>query len=379
MPDVPRQDFIELLGGRSAIEQVLEAMPEWVAIVDRDHRVHLLSAPNRRDATDSEAHLGKADDFILEDQRAAYLADLDAAFATGEPALMEYDARTPEGIELRLASTVTPIRGEDGDVAFLLFLSRDVTEERARQAELEAALERERAALASVRELEERKAEFMARIMHDLRTPITVIQGFTDTLEQRWNEIDDTDRLRFIGLASAATRRLMRLVEDVMLVSRLESDELPLHRAPFDIVPLLHSVAVDLVHGTDRAPVDVAAPAEPVLVDGDEVRVRQVVVNLLANALRFSPADEAVVITVEPGTDEHAVSVRDHGPGIAAKDQCRLFQRFTQLHDDQSGHGGSGLGLYICRQIVLLHGGTIGVDSTPCEGATFRFTLPAAR
>jgi signal transduction histidine kinase len=252
--------------------------------------------------------------------------------------------------------------------------TRDISDRKRGEQAMERALLAERAALARQQELDELKSDFVAKVVHDLRTPITVIQGFADTLEQRWESFDEQERLRFVAYMGSSTRRLMRLVQDIMLVSRLESGELPMHRAAFDLRALSEDVIDELAASRGDDPIRITGPATlPAF--GDEQRIRQVLVNLLDNALRYSPTGEQVTIKLDDEPEALRVSVLDRGPGIPHAQRAHLFQRFSQLGDETT-HDGSGLGLYICRSIVEAHGGTISFADAPEHGAAFTFTLP---
>lgn len=239
--------------------------------------------------------------------------------------------------------------------------------------------ERERAATKRLREVNQLKDEFVAIVAHDLRSPMTVISGFADTLLQRGDVLPLEQQRTLLEMISRNTRNLASLVEDVLQVARIEAGEFRYRIEPFQVGSLVHrTVAEQQAAHPDRAYYVHVAPRLPPAA-GDEDRNWQVLTNLLSNAAKFSPAGEA--IDVEVGTEEQLirVAVRDRGPGIAADDMQKLFRKFSRLPPASSdAPKGTGLGLYICRSMVEAQGGTIDVTSRPGDGTTFMFTLPAA-
>ncbi|NLU82284.1 HAMP domain-containing sensor histidine kinase [Rhodococcus sp. HNM0569] len=226
----------------------------------------------------------------------------------------------------------------------------------------------------SARRSEDRMRRFVADASHELRTPLTTIRGFSELYRQ--GAMTDTDALmaRIEGEAS----RMGLLVEDLLTLARLDSQR-PLERAPVDLL----AVASDAVHGA-RAVAPGRAISLVVLdgpgtaeVNGDDARLRQVLGNLLGNALAHTPESADVVVRL--GTTERTVffEVSDTGPGLSEEDAAHVFERFYRSDTSRARRsGGSGLGLSIVAALVAAHGGTVTVDSRPGEGATFRVELP---
>nr|WP_274542817.1 HAMP domain-containing sensor histidine kinase [Rhodococcus opacus] len=226
----------------------------------------------------------------------------------------------------------------------------------------------------SARRSEEKMRRFVADASHELRTPLTTIRGFAELYRQ--GAMTDTETLmsRIEGEAS----RMGLLVEDLLMLARLDAQR-PLETRPVDLL----SVASDAVHGAravapDRSiALDVRpGPGTPEVI-GDEARLRQVLGNLLANAVKHTPATADV--TVRLSTTEHSVvlEVADTGPGLSEEDAARVFERFYRTDASRTREsGGSGLGLSIVAALVAAHRGSVTVDSRPGEGATFRVELP---
>jgi len=223
---------------------------------------------------------------------------------------------------------------------------------------------------------------FLNVASHELRTPLTPISGYLQMLERGLNAgAREPQKLAgYARTARAQMGRMQRLIDDLLDVSRLESGKLRLRRVRTNLADVAHQ-AVGSAHmlpdGEHVRLDEEAARADPLWVDGDAVRIEQVVLNLLTNALTHAPAAE---ITVElRGGESAALTVRDDGPGIPLEAQPHLFTRFYQAEQDARGGTGGpglGLGLYIAREIVEAHGGTLTLASTPGEGAAFTVTLP---
>ena len=255
-------------------------------------------------------------------------------------------------------------------------LYRDVT----RQAERNAVLyEREHEAVRRLQELDQLRSDFVSTVSHELRTPLTGIKGFTETLLSYWDRMDEARRREMVRKVHGSCRRLERLVQDLLLISRVESGVLPVHSTVTELAPLVEG-AVREVEGTYRGQeIQVRPPAQPLIVLADPDRVQQVLVNLLDNAAKYSPEGRPIRVRWNRAGHAVRVSVVDCGPGIERANMARLFTRFGKLdRHARAGHGGTGLGLYISKSLVEAMGGGIGVRSRPGWGSIFSFTLPLA-
>lgn len=241
-----------------------------------------------------------------------------------------------------------------------------------------ARLDDERVTTARLRELDELKNEFVGVVAHDLRSPMTVISGYVDTMLQRWDLIDDTMKKDLLGVVSRNTRRLSTMVEDVLQVARIESGDFPYEIKPFDIGTLVERTVAEMSAATPGKPVRAEIPAGLPKALGDEDRQWRVLTNLLSNAQKFSPADAEVVVAVRATPREIEVSITDRGQGIPEEHLPRLFGKFSRLAGPPDGQKGTGLGLYICKALVEAQGGRIGARSRVGEGTTVTFTVPTA-
>ncbi len=220
------------------------------------------------------------------------------------------------------------------------------------------------------------RRRLLANTSHELRTPLTSLQG---ELEAMLDGVHPADAAH-LRSALEESRVLARLVDDLRTLALAESGGLRLHPEPVDVAALAREAAAGLEATATAAGVRVAVegPAGDgaAVVSADPLRVRQVIVNLVANALRYAPRDSAVTVRVEGLAGRVAVSVQDAGPGIAPEVLPRAFERFARGADSDAG-GGSGLGLAIARELVEAHGGTIVAERPPEGGTRVRFELPA--
>jgi PAS domain S-box-containing protein len=234
--------------------------------------------------------------------------------------------------------------------------------------------------LTEERALDELKGEFVATVSHELRTPLAAIYGSAQTLMRTDIELDDEKRLTLLEVISQESERLSRVAGDILLANNLDSGRLQLDRHRLDIARLAEEVveAMRSVH-EDRGDVsiEVAVPEGRSFVAGDEDKLRQVLINLVDNAVKYSPDGGAVEVRVEPNSTNVSVAVSDHGLGIPIAEQQRIFGKFYRVDPQLSrGVGGTGLGLYICRELVRRMDGCLKVTSLEGEGSTFFVELP---
>jgi len=248
--------------------------------------------------------------------------------------------------------------------------------------ELEAATNELRAANRRLQELDRLKDDFISTVTHELRTPLTSIRAFSEILHDN-PQLDAEQRAKFLGVVIKESERLTRLINQVLDLAKIESGNAEWQTGEIDVAQVIddavssvsqlfkdHAVALEI---------DVAAALPPVSADRD--RLLQVLLNLLSNAEKFSARpDGRVRIRARRVGAEVRVDVTDNGGGITPEDQHVIFEKFRQAGDTLTQKpAGSGLGLAISRQIIDHFGGRLWVTSPPGAGATFSFTLPAAR
>ncbi len=231
-----------------------------------------------------------------------------------------------------------------------------------------------------LRRQEQVRRDLIANIAHDLATPLTAIQGLSEALAD--DLITDTNaRQETAQRIGREVQRLRRLVADMQHMSALESGQVSLDLAPLDLYALVNETLIVLTPEFESAGLsvsnEIAPTTPPVLADSD--RITQVLLNLLDNARRHTPAGGSIRITATPGEKLLTISIDDTGSGIDADDLPHIFERFYRADRSRTGTtGGSGLGLSIVKAIITAHGGTIRAESTPGQGTSIVFTLPLA-
>jgi PAS domain S-box-containing protein len=234
--------------------------------------------------------------------------------------------------------------------------------------------------LTDVRRLEELKASFIATASHELRTPLAAVYGAAQTLLRHDFALDEGGRDRFVSLIADESERLGRIVNEILLASQLDAGRLDLEAEPFDAAELVDRVVeATRAYAPPGVTVDRNVADGLPLVEADRDKVRQVLVNLVENAIKYSPDGGHVEVGVEAQEENVLFHVRDEGLGIPSEEQSRVFEKFYRVDPQMTrGVGGTGLGLYICNELVSRMGGHIWLESKAGEGSTFLFELPAA-
>ncbi|PVG81035.1 hypothetical protein DDE18_19610 [Nocardioides gansuensis] len=270
--------------------------------------------------------------------------------------------------------TLAPVLHDGGEPSAYVVTAEDVTERVRTQRSLEQALRGQR-----LREIDQIKDDFVSSVSHELRTPITSIMGYLELLEDGGFGELTPEQLDALSRVSGNSRRLLHLVDDLLTLSSLGDPGQVLVRKQIDL-RLTALTAFDVVAPTAQGQgvsFDIDVPEEPVMLMADADQLERVLVNLMGNAVKFTPADGKVVTRVGCGRDGVEVSVADNGLGIPCEEQPRLFSRFFRSSTAaDAAIQGTGLGLSIAWQIVELHGGRIEVDSEPGRGSEFRVVLP---
>ena len=270
-----------------------------------------------------------------------------------------YAAKHAETLPLDLGGrevwiSISAVQFPDGTVYAL----RDLTEERG---------------------IEKMKSEFVATVSHELRTPLAAVYGAAMTLRRRDVELDDERRNRLLAVIAGESDRLARIVDQVLAASRLDSESFAFSVEHCDPGALaLQVVEAARAHVPDGIVIDLAHGNDLPTVAADPDMLRQVLSNLVENAVKYSPSGGSVHVSLERQAGRVLFAVRDEGLGIPLKEQERIFEKFFRLDPNLTrGVGGTGLGLYICRELVRRMNGRIWVASRESEGSTFFFELPA--
>jgi signal transduction histidine kinase len=230
------------------------------------------------------------------------------------------------------------------------------------------------------RMIDELKGEFITTVSHELRTPLAAIYGAAETLRRPDREVSPGDRGRLLAVISQESDRLARVVNEILLAGHLDSRRLQLAEARVDVAELTRDVVAAMErHAPDGVRFSLVGPPALPSLSTDPDKLRQVLINLIENAVKYSPEGGLVEVGIEPREAHLSISVRDEGLGIAAHEQRRIFDKFYRVDPNLTrGVGGTGLGLYVCRELVRLMGGRIWVKSAPGVGSTFVVELPLA-
>jgi len=230
------------------------------------------------------------------------------------------------------------------------------------------------------RELEtasKHKSEFLANMSHELRTPLNAVIGFSDVLrDQMFGELN-AKQMEYVDDIHTSGRHLLTLINDILDMSKIEAGRMDLQVSSFSLPEVLRNSVALLRERATRQGIALSLEVDPGIdvIEADERLLKQVIFNLLSNALNFTERGGHVEVAARDRGDQVAISVRDDGVGIAPDDQARIFLEFEQA-GKSTVQEGTGLGLALSRRFVELHGGRLTVDSAPGAGSTFTFTLP---
>jgi PAS domain S-box-containing protein len=345
------QETVEALSQeKNKLENIMFGMSEGVIAVDDAGRIILANIQAR-----SILGLKKADltgSLIAEELPQAEMAGLFAkALEAREPETGEYVLRSGKIVSLH----VSPLRTPD-KVWGVVGVIQDVTE---------------------IRRLEKMRRDFVANVSHELRTPMTSIQGFVEALLDGMAD-DKESQERYLKVILDETVRLNRLVNDLLDLSGLETGQSTWPVEHVELPPLFDQVITKLQPQLDKQQLEVEADFTQDLpaVLGNRDRIQQVLINLLSNAISFTPPGGRITLSAGVEADFIKIIVSDTGTGISPSEQDKVWERFHKVDKSRTrGAGGTGLGLSIVKQIVEAHGGEVGLASTPGNGSTFYFTL----
>jgi len=238
------------------------------------------------------------------------------------------------------------------------------------------AYESERRTVDELRRLSALRADFVSLVSHELRSPMASVIGASRTLQSRWRELQPDQRAAFLALIADETTRLASLIDDVLDTSRIDAGTFTYRFSDVDLEALVRDAVAAAQVGQDEVPLVARVASGLPKVRGDLERLRQVLGNLIDNAVKYSPLGEPVDVRAAQVDGAVHISVNDRGPGIDVEDQRLIFEKFGRVAAGNSKPG-TGLGLYIARSIAEAHGGALTVASAPGRGATFTVALPA--
>jgi two-component system, OmpR family, phosphate regulon sensor histidine kinase PhoR len=348
----------ELRLEQERMEAILRGMVEGVVVTDLSMRVVLLNARAR----ELLGMTGTGDDIgrpLVELVRDPALQESARELREGVPVVSQDITLGGRGGRM-LQLNAARLTGDDGRAFGFVLVLHDVTE---------------------LRRLEVIRRDFVANVSHELRTPLTAIKGYAETLLGPAGDDRETAR-RFLAVIDRHSERLGRLTDDLLTLADLELGRTPLHLAAVDLEPTVEDVIQILAERAARTDVALTADVDPrtppALADGD--RLRQVLINLIDNAIKFTQGGGRVTVRAAPARRAGFVeiAVQDSGIGIPAQDLPRLTERFFRVDKARSrALGGTGLGLAIVKHLIQAHGGSLDIASAVGHGTTVRVALPA--
>lgn len=274
----------------------------------------------------------------------------------GKPAVnFEYLFKTRDGRMINASTSIAPLKHENNEIVGAVTVFRDITR---------------------IKEIEQMKSDFVSMVSHELRSPLTSIKGFAATL-LREIKFDEATRKKFLGVIESESDRLTRLVEDLLSISRIEEGRFKLERSTFSLGGMVRDIIAVQRERTKKHKFVLKFSAALPPVSADESRIRQVMENLIDNAVKFSPEGGKITVGIKEEAHRFLISIADQGVGIPRTDIVRVFDKFHRVDSSVTRDtGGSGLGLAIAKYIVDVHGGRIWAESKEGKGSTFYFTLP---
>ncbi len=354
------QMYREVVEEKEELISTIDSLSAGLVMVNRRGRVTLVntSAQHILNATE-EATEGKnyTDVITIEPVRELFTKALESQEeGAAEVSVMDEEA----GVERIFQVQVALVTDDDNDVIGAVAIFNDITE---------------------IRNIERMKTAFVSTVSHELRTPLTSIKGFVSTLLADTEGYYDNDtRLEFLGIIDAETDRLRRLIEDLLNVSRIEAGRaLQLNPKPIDVPALAEKVCTIQRSYTHKHTLSTHFSEDFPTIVADEDKVDQILTNLVNNAIKYSPDGGQVKVTgwYEPEVEQVVVSVSDEGIGIPKDQISKVFERFHRVDNrDTREVGGTGIGLFLVKHLVEVHGGEIWVESEPGQGSEFLFRLP---
>jgi PAS domain S-box-containing protein len=353
---------------KSTLEQILGLSSDGILLLDGKGRVRVWNqAMERITGVPADEAVGLPYNEWLagldHDGKPVRLEDLLAAASPAGPrASSEVQIRTSEGLERWLRCNHSLLY-EGGEWTTDVVIVHDVTR---------------------IRQAERAKTDFVATVSHELRTPITPIKGYVEILQARGPNLSEDKRQDMLRIVAERADHLARLVEDLLLASRISSEPggtavVGMQRECTDLAEAARRAAADWLRGPDSR-LELELPPGPLEVDADPLRLVQVLANLISNAHKYSPTDQEVRLRVWRDNGWAMAAVADRGRGIPREELDRVFEKFHRVEDPMTmTTGGTGLGLYIARELTRAMGGEIEATSAPRRGSTFTVRLPLRR
>jgi len=362
LENLVKQRTVELAAEKELLSVTVSSIGEGILAVDSQKRITLfnkvaeqLTGWKFEDAFDSDVH--KIFQLVEEDTNKPVDNPVDKVFESGRVeaknsrnALIAADgSRTP------VSATAAPITGKDGRMLGVVMVFRNMLRER---------------------EIDRMKTEFISLVSHELRSPLTSIKAYTETILSDWNMPEDR-KIKFLQVVNEESDRLSKLVENILEISSLDSGPVETLKAPVNVAQVIGSVLIELQPIADEKGIqirtDINEQSEQFY--GDQSQIQSLIVNLVNNAIKYTPANGQVSVSIEYQDHQLVLSVADTGIGIPKKELTRIFSRFYRVHNPSLKVKGTGLGLAIVKRIVMKYDGRIDVESEVGRGTTFKVFL----
>lgn len=348
---------------RRRLDAVLDGSADGITIMDSGHRIQRWNrALTRLTGVTAAAAVGRGHDELIRWRKREPGLDLNEAeaggwpFSSASPLYVEGDLLTKDGAAVAVGITYAPIFDRENRLVNLVANVRDITR---------------------FREAEQLKSTFISVVSHELKTPVSLIKGYAGTLRRddaRWDAKTVQESLAVI---EEEADRLGALIENLLDASRLQAGAMKLNLTEVALDEMAAQLATEYRTQSDKHTFVVEFPSAFPLIQGDEERLRQVLTNFFSNAIKYSPEGGAIRVTGRVEPEQVVVSVSDEGPGLAADELDRIFDRFYRADTPATRRvKGAGLGLYLAKAVIEAHNGQIWADSEPGKGATFSFSLP---
>jgi PAS domain S-box-containing protein len=274
-----------------------------------------------------------------------------------------------DGTEINISLTVSPIKNDKGEIVGASKISRDIT----KRVELDQKL---RLYTEQLKELNKYKDEFMAMASHELKTPLTVIKANLQLLEFKLQQDPNNE---FVHKTMKQVNKLGNLISDLFDISKIQAGQLQLNYTEFDPRDLIEETIGSIAHTFASHKIKTVFNGEPVKISADYNRLEQVLINVLTNAIKYSPTSDEIILSTKSDNENVILSVTDSGIGIPEEDMEKVFTRFFRVRGLASTFSGSGIGLYISSEIIKRHGGKMWVESQENIGSTFFCSIPRVK
>jgi signal transduction histidine kinase len=371
---------------RAKLQRLFTQAPAAICILEGpEHRFAFANVLYRQIVGDRDLIGMPVREALPELANQGFIELLDHVYTTGEPFIgaelpAQIDYNGDGSVEVRFFNFVyQPTLDGHGVVDGILVHALEVTHQVLAQRERAELFTQAETARAEAENAVQIRDQFFSVAAHELKTPLTSLLGNVQLIQRRAAReglLQERDQRAF-GVVAAQTRRLQQMVEALLDVTRLESGHLSLHRAPLDLGALVQRIVEEVQPTLSIHTITTTIRGTALIVDGDALRLEQVLQNIIQNAVKYSPAGGTISIETFLQDQSVGVSIADQGIGIPQNSLQRLFSRFYRADNvDDKQISGMGIGLYVVKEIIILHGGSVTVDSTEGRGSTFTIYLP---